>query len=110
MAQRRPGRAAAQQPSSFDTLFIEAGEEPPVDIRPPAERGDMLTSPAGRGFYRDPTSISTLSRGLAELGFVDKRDEGTRGVFTPTLETGLLAFQKNEQKKIKHSRLTAWRA
>jgi hypothetical protein len=101
MTQRKARRRANTQPSGFDSLFLDAGEVPPPDIRPPYARGDMVISPVGRDFHKDPASISTLSRGLAELGFIDKRDAGISGVFTPTLESGLLAFQQKEQKKNK---------
>ena len=97
MTQRKARRSANSQPSGFDPLFLDAGEVPPPDIRPPNARGDMVTSPVGRNFHKEPASISTLPRGLAELGFVDKRDAGISGIFTPTLESGLLAFQQKEQ-------------
>ena len=44
MTQRKARRSANSQPSGFDPLFLDAGEVPPPDIRPPNARGDMVTS------------------------------------------------------------------
>jgi hypothetical protein len=93
-------RTKNQKPASFfDDAFISQGLQPPEDPRPFSERDSIIRTSVGADFANQPTDVATLGRNLAVLGFVPFDDPSVQGEFTETLDQGIRALQKEEQKK-----------
>ena len=93
-------RTKNQKPASFfDDAFISQGLQPPEDPRPFSERDSIIRTSVGADFANQPNDVATLGRNLAVLGFVPFDDPSVQGEFTETLDQGIRALQKEEQKR-----------